>query len=55
MEPNIFRISDPSLFQRLEEDDTDAHLSSEWADPRSLKNSFTGMGGQVKWKIGGGF
>ncbi|KAJ3360047.1 hypothetical protein HDU91_004723 [Kappamyces sp. JEL0680] len=35
--------------KKLEENDDDAYLNSSWADPKSLKSAFTGMG-SVKWK-----
>lgn len=30
--------------KKLEENGEDDYLNSSWADPKSLKNAFTGMG-----------
>jgi cilia- and flagella-associated protein 298 len=36
--------------KRLEENEDDEYLASQWADPKSLKHAFTGMR-DVKWNL----
>lgn len=35
--------------ERLEQEDEDAYLHSKWANPKSLKNAFTGVG-DISWR-----
>lgn len=37
--------------EKLEAEDEDAYLNSKWANPKGLKNAFTGVG-EVTWKAG---
>ena len=39
--------------EKLAAEDEDAYLHSSWANPKSLKNAFTGVG-EVNWRAGGG-
>jgi len=36
--------------KELKEDDDDSYLTSSWADPKSLKKSFTGMNGGIRFR-----
>merc|ERR1719487_2706263 len=36
--------------KKLEMENQDDYLNSKWADPKSLKNSFTGVSGDVGFK-----
>jgi len=38
-------------WKKLEEEDDDSYLASEWANPKSMKNSLNGTGG-ISWKPG---
>lgn len=35
--------------KRLEENEDDDYLHSSWADPKSLKKSFTGVGNNIRY------
>ena len=37
--------------EKMALEDEDAYLHSAWANPKSLKNTFTGVG-EVSWKAG---
>jgi len=38
-------------WKKMEEDDEDSYLSSEWANPKGMKNSLNGTGG-ISWRPG---
>ena len=38
-------------WKKLEEEDDDSYLASEWANPKSMKNSLNGTGG-ISWRPG---
>jgi hypothetical protein len=35
--------------KKLEENDDDDYINSSWADPKSLKKAFTGMGNNIRF------
>ena len=35
--------------KKLEENDEDDYINSSWADPKSLKRAFTGVGGNIRF------
>jgi hypothetical protein len=35
--------------KKLGENDEDEYLNSSWADPKSLKRAFTGVGNSIKF------
>ena len=37
------------LLQKLEADEEDSYLNTEWADPQALKRQFTGMS-NISWR-----
>ena len=37
--------------QKMSLEDEDSYMNSAWANPKALKNSFTGIG-DVSWKAG---
>ena len=37
------------LLQKLEADEEDSYLNTEWADPQALKRQFTGMT-NISWR-----
>merc|ERR1719230_533784 len=39
--------------EKLALEDEDNYMNSAWANPKSLKNSFTGVG-DITWRAGGG-
>ena len=39
--------------EKMALEDEDAYLHSSWANPKALKNAFSGVGGDVQWKGGG--
>jgi len=38
-------------FNRMQLEDEDAYLNSSWANPKALKNAFSGVG-DISWKAG---
>jgi len=39
--------------EKMALEDEDAYLHSSWANPKALKNGFSGVGGDVQWRAGG--
>jgi len=39
--------------EKMALEDEDAYLHSSWANPKALKNAFSGVGGDVQWRAGG--
>jgi len=39
--------------KKLQEDDDDSYLDSEWANPKSMKQSLVGGGRPISWRPGG--
>ena len=44
-------VPDPPQAEKMSLENEDAYLHSSWANPKSIKNSFTGVG-EVSWKAG---
>ena len=47
---HFYLFTSPFFFlQKLETDEDDSYLNSDWADPQALKRQFHGVG-NVKWR-----